>query len=89
MCVFIIARKRIHHCFRAVYLNSVGIIGIVTLAGFSGVTMFAYYAQCDPYTAGWVNASDQLMPYFVMEILHQYPGLAGAYLCSAFSGTLR
>jgi len=61
----------------------------VTLAGLTGIVMYAYYEKCDPYTAGWVKASDQMAPYFVMDILHNFPGLPGMYLCSAFSGTLR
>jgi len=73
----------------AVYLNALGMIVIMTLAGMAGLTMFAYYVNCDPYAAGWVSASDQLMPYFTMDILYDYPGLPGVYLCSAFSGTLR
>uniref|UniRef100_A0A8C7GFZ6 Solute carrier family 5 member 12 n=1 Tax=Oncorhynchus kisutch TaxID=8019 RepID=A0A8C7GFZ6_ONCKI len=35
-----------------------------------------------------VTAPDQLMPYFVMEILGDYPGLPGLFVACAFSGTL-
>jgi len=62
---------------------------LVGLACLVGITMYAYYVHCDPHTAGWVHASDQMGPYFVMDIFKDYPGLPGLYICSAFSGTLR
>ena len=75
--------------YRAIFLNVIGLWIVLILVGFSGLTMYAYYAGCDPYTKRWVVAADQLMPYFVLEILHDYPGLPGLYVCAAFSGTLR
>lgn len=76
------------HARGAVFLNVIGLWIILILVGFSGLTMYAYYAGCDPYTQGWIGATDQLMPYFVLELLHDYPGLPGVYVCAAFSGTL-
>lgn len=43
---------------------------------------------CDPYKAGWVEASDQLVPYLAVNIFVSTPGLAGLYVSGAFSGTL-
>nr|XP_039253945.1 sodium-coupled monocarboxylate transporter 2-like [Styela clava] len=72
----------------AVHLNVIGLWIVLLLVGFAGLFMYAYYAGCDPYSKQWVGATDQLMPYFVLEILHDYPGLPGIFVCSAFSGTL-
>nr|CAB3266303.1 sodium-coupled monocarboxylate transporter 1 [Phallusia mammillata] len=76
------------HAKAALYLNFLGIIAIDVLAGLAGITMYAYYAECDPYTAGWVTSSDQLTPYLVMDILSKFPGLPGLFVCSALSGSL-
>ena len=50
--------------------------------------MFAYYNGCDPLTAGWITAKDQLVPYMVLDKLQKYRGLPGLFLASACSGTL-
>nr|XP_039253944.1 sodium-coupled monocarboxylate transporter 1-like [Styela clava] len=83
-----ISCKSEKHAQVAVLLNVIGLYIILILTGLSGLTMYAYYASCDPYSKEWVGATDQLMPYFVLELLHDYPGLPGIYVCSAFSGTL-
>ncbi|MGH0141655.1 UNVERIFIED_CONTAM: hypothetical protein FKN15_010468 [Acipenser sinensis] len=74
--------------FDALYLNLIGLWVILVCAVFSGLLMFAYYRNCDPWTAGFVSAPDQLMPYFVMDILGSLPGLPGLFVACAFSGTL-
>ncbi|XP_011888112.1 PREDICTED: sodium-coupled monocarboxylate transporter 1 isoform X2 [Cercocebus atys] len=46
------------------------------------------YRDCDPWTAKKVSAPDQLMPYLVLDILQDYPGLPGLFVACAYSGTL-
>uniref|UniRef100_A0A667WJR6 Solute carrier family 5 member 8, like n=1 Tax=Myripristis murdjan TaxID=586833 RepID=A0A667WJR6_9TELE len=58
------------------------------LAVFSGLTMFSIYKDCDPLTNGNISASDQLLPYLVMDILAIYPGVPGLFVAAAYSGTL-
>uniref|UniRef100_A0A673VV89 Solute carrier family 5 member 12 n=1 Tax=Salmo trutta TaxID=8032 RepID=A0A673VV89_SALTR len=76
------------HAKLALYFNLLGLLVILVCAVFSGLIMYAFYANCDPWTAQSVTAPDQLMPYFVMEILGDYPGLPGLFVACAFSGTL-
>lgn len=48
--------------FRALMLQSVGLIVIVTSACMTGVAVFAYYAMkgCDPLTNGDIMSSNQV-----------------------------
>ncbi|XP_053387469.1 sodium-coupled monocarboxylate transporter 1-like [Mercenaria mercenaria] len=73
----------------SVLINIIGCIVLVVLASLAGVVMFAYYAQsgCDPLSAKEVSNANQLIPYFVMEILG-YPGLPGLFVSCLFSGAL-
>lgn len=73
---------------QAIFLNVVGIVIFILLAGLIGIIVYAYYFGCDPYTAGLVNNPDQLFPYFVMEVLSDKPGLPGIFLACIFSGSL-
>ncbi|XP_068947409.1 sodium-coupled monocarboxylate transporter 2 [Petaurus breviceps papuanus] len=83
-----ISCKTEKHARIALYLNLVGLGVILTCTVFSGLIMYAYFKDCDPWTAGIISAPDQLMPYFVMEIFASMPGLPGLYVACAFSGTL-
>uniref|UniRef100_A0A3B4G0R8 Solute carrier family 5 member 8 n=1 Tax=Pundamilia nyererei TaxID=303518 RepID=A0A3B4G0R8_9CICH len=57
-------------------------------AVFSGLCLYSFYKDCDPWTAGKISFSDQLLPYLVMDILKSYPGLPGLFLAAVYSGTL-
>ncbi|XP_028814658.1 sodium-coupled monocarboxylate transporter 2 isoform X2 [Denticeps clupeoides] len=76
------------HARLALYFNLLGLLVILLCSVFSGLIMYTFYAACDPWTAQYIKAPDQLMPYFVMEILGEYPGLPGLFVACAFSGTL-
>ena len=71
-------------------LNIGGVIILLTVTSLAGIVMFAYYAQkgCDPLSNDDVSNSNQLIPYFVMEVLG-YPGLPGLFISCLFSGSLR
>ncbi|XP_072449722.1 solute carrier family 5 member 6a [Chiloscyllium punctatum] len=53
-----------------------------------GLVMFARYGENGPLQQGYVNASDQMVLYFVMDILQHYPGLPGLFIACLFSGAL-
>ncbi|XP_058519231.1 sodium-coupled monocarboxylate transporter 2 isoform X2 [Ochotona princeps] len=83
-----ISCKTEKHAKLALYLNLLGLWIILVCAVFSGLTMYAYFKDCDPWTFGIISAPDQLMPYFVMEIFSTMPGVPGLFVACAFSGTL-
>ncbi|XP_030646385.1 sodium-coupled monocarboxylate transporter 2 [Chanos chanos] len=83
-----ISCKTESHARWALYLNLLGLWIILLCAVSSGLIMYAFYATCDPWSANYVSAPDQLMPYFVMDILGSFPGLPGLFVACAFSGTL-
>ena len=72
----------------ALMINAVGAALVILLCGVIGVILYAYYADCDPLKAGYVDEADQIFPYFVMEVLSSRPGLPGVFLACIFSGSL-
>lgn len=52
--------------------------------------MFAYYEQkgCDPLMGGTIDNSNQLLPYFVVDVLN-WPGFPGLFVSVLFAGALR
>uniref|UniRef100_A0A3B4BXE9 Solute carrier family 5 member 8 n=1 Tax=Pygocentrus nattereri TaxID=42514 RepID=A0A3B4BXE9_PYGNA len=76
------------HAKMSLYVNMVGLWITVSLAVFSGLTMYSVYKNCDPLTNKDVASSDQLLPYLVMDMLAKYPGVPGLFVAAAYSGTL-
>ncbi|XP_028811129.1 sodium-coupled monocarboxylate transporter 1 [Denticeps clupeoides] len=72
----------------ALYLNLVGLCVILLCAVFAGLCLYSFYKQCDPWTSNAVSSTDQLMPYLVLDILRDHPGLPGLFVAAAYSGTL-
>ncbi|XP_061469120.1 sodium-coupled monocarboxylate transporter 2 [Rhineura floridana] len=83
-----ISCKTEKHAKIALYLNLLGLWVILACAVFCGLVMYSHFSTCDPWTAGFISAPDQLMPYFVMIIFSVTPGLPGLFVACAFSGTL-
>ncbi|XP_076860525.1 sodium/iodide cotransporter isoform X2 [Brachyhypopomus gauderio] len=72
----------------ALCVNQVGLCLIVSCAASCGIVMYALYSQCDPLKSGRISATDQYMPYMVLDIFRNLPGIPGLFLACAYSGTL-
>ncbi|NXC24880.1 SC5A8 protein, partial [Campylorhamphus procurvoides] len=83
-----IACKSRFHAKLSLYINLLGLWAILACATLCGLALYSIYKDCDPWTAKQVSAFDQLMPYLVLQILHDFPGVPGLFVASAYSGTL-
>ncbi|XP_052767982.1 sodium-coupled monocarboxylate transporter 2-like [Mya arenaria] len=56
----------------------------------TGISVFAYFSshQCDPLESGQIENPNQLVPFFVMNVLSSTPGLTGIFLAAMFSASL-
>eukprot|EP00058_Branchiostoma_floridae_P016917 XP_002602405.1 hypothetical protein BRAFLDRAFT_199313 [Branchiostoma floridae] len=72
----------------ALYWNIPGLVFFILFAVLSGMVMYARYCDCDPKTMGYISSPDQMMPYFVMDILGKFPGMPGLFTACVFSGAL-
>lgn len=66
-----------------------GTMAFLSFSVIFGLIIFAKYYNCDPLSAGKVSEPDQLLPYYVMEIGRDIPGLPGLFTASIFSAALR
>ncbi|XP_069104835.1 sodium-dependent multivitamin transporter-like [Argopecten irradians] len=60
------------------------------IIGYLGILMYSYYniLGCDPVQAGYVTTFNQIVPYFVLDVLRSIPGLSGVFISCLFSGAL-
>ncbi|ETE58630.1 Sodium-coupled monocarboxylate transporter 1, partial [Ophiophagus hannah] len=86
--MFLIFQTFIQFYYSALYLNLVGLWIALIFASLDGLSMYSIYKDCDPLTSGIVSAPDQLMPYFVLDILEDYPGLPGLFVAGTYSASL-
>ncbi|CAH7324247.1 sodium-coupled monocarboxylate transporter 1 [Phodopus roborovskii] len=84
---YISCKNRLHAKL-SLYINLVGLWVILTCSVFCGLSLYSRYHNCDPWTSKKVSEVDQLMPYLVLDILRNYPGVPGLFVACAYSGTL-
>ncbi|XP_054267670.1 sodium-coupled monocarboxylate transporter 2-like [Macrosteles quadrilineatus] len=70
------------------WINMVGWTMVVMLTAYAGMLIFAHFCYCDPLLTGTVTTPDQLFPLYVMETLHNYPGVPGLFMAGIFSAGL-
>ncbi|KAK7497133.1 hypothetical protein BaRGS_00011663 [Batillaria attramentaria] len=72
----------------ALLLNAPGMFIIITLCSLMGLVLYARYAECDPLADKQINNPNQLLPYFVVDVLGHLEGMSGLFVASLFSGAL-
>ncbi|XP_044269102.1 sodium-coupled monocarboxylate transporter 2-like [Tribolium madens] len=65
-----------------------GMTVVKTFSVLTGFIMFAKYSDCDPFTTKQVTRNDQLLPYYVMDVARNIPGLSGLFIAGVFSAGL-
>ncbi|XP_076278533.1 sodium-coupled monocarboxylate transporter 2 isoform X3 [Lasioglossum baleicum] len=71
-----------------IVIMAIGIITIVSLNCYTGLVLFAAFHDCDPVKTKQIGKSDQLLPFFVMELAASIPGLPGLFVACVFSAAL-
>lgn len=74
---------------KAVMMNCLGVFFMLTAACVAGISVFAFYADrgCDPLANKDIKNPNQIIPYFVMDMLG-YPGIPGLFIACLFCGAL-
>uniref|UniRef100_A0A3P9LPI5 Sodium-dependent multivitamin transporter n=1 Tax=Oryzias latipes TaxID=8090 RepID=A0A3P9LPI5_ORYLA len=61
---------------------------VLCLGCLMGLVMFARYGEDSPLEKGYVQTTDQMVLYFVMDVFSGLPGLSGLFVACLFSGAL-
>lgn len=83
-----ISCKSLTHAKASAYMALPWLALILTLCLTSGFAMLKYYESCDPAAAGFLDTTDQLMPYLTTYLFQDYPGVSAVYVSGAFAGSL-
>ncbi|XP_043648291.1 sodium-coupled monocarboxylate transporter 1 [Drosophila teissieri] len=66
----------------------IGLIVVFLLNFYTGHMVFTHYADCDPLTAGRISATDQLLPYYVINTYEHISSVAGIFVAGIFAASL-
>uniref|UniRef100_A0A1B0CG03 Putative sodium-coupled monocarboxylate transporter 1 n=1 Tax=Lutzomyia longipalpis TaxID=7200 RepID=A0A1B0CG03_LUTLO len=77
--------KKVH---RAAWLSVSIFVSIYFLSIYGGSLLLATFSDCDPKMAGLIQEHDQLIPFFVLLISRNLPGLAGIFIGGMFCAAL-
>lgn len=64
-------------------------IVVKSLSVMNGLVMAAKYSHCDPFTTKKVQRNDKLLPFYVLDVTANMPGLAGMFIAGIFAASLR
>lgn len=73
---------------KSIAFMGVGMVVIKWVSVFTGLIMYARYHKCDPITSHVVAKSDQILPYYVLDVAANAPGLPGLFLAGLVSAGL-
>ncbi|XP_017060123.1 sodium-coupled monocarboxylate transporter 1 [Drosophila ficusphila] len=66
----------------------IGLIAVFLLNFYTGLMVFTHYSDCDPLTAGRISATDQLLPYYVINTYEHIYSVAGIFVAGIFAASL-
>nr|XP_015839654.1 PREDICTED: sodium-coupled monocarboxylate transporter 1-like isoform X2 [Tribolium castaneum] len=76
-------------CNNAVKIFVVVMDVVIILCILLGFLIYAHYSNCDPLLSGKIEKHEQLVPYYIMEIAGNLPGVFSltlvAYFCASLS----
>ncbi|KAK9722153.1 Sodium:solute symporter family [Popillia japonica] len=72
----------------ALISSTIGIMAFVSISTLFGLIIFAKFYDCDPLLGGKIKEPDQLLPYYIMDISRNIPGLPGLFAANIFSAAL-
>ncbi|KAG8325417.1 hypothetical protein J6590_067866 [Homalodisca vitripennis] len=66
----------------------VGFVVIKVVIILEGLLLYATFHDCDPLATKMVKKSGQLLPYYVIQVAKDYPGLTGLFISGVLSAAL-
>ncbi|XP_076245140.1 sodium-coupled monocarboxylate transporter 2 [Calliopsis andreniformis] len=83
-----LAIPNIKEVYKSIGFTAICMVFIKWVSVFTGLIMYARYHKCDPISTHVIARSDQLLPYYVLDVAADIPGLPGLFLAGLVSAGL-
>ncbi|XP_058457015.1 sodium-coupled monocarboxylate transporter 1 [Malaya genurostris] len=80
--------KSLDKAKKAIYLSIIGLVLVFLFNFYTGLMTFAHYTGCDPLRSGQITEKDQLVPFFVMDVLGHVKSMTGIFVAGIFAASL-
>ncbi|WAR13749.1 SC5A8-like protein [Mya arenaria] len=82
--------RSINEAKKVVALAIPGFVIMQALVMFEGLVAYAYFSnkRCDPLASGAISNPNQIVPYLVMDLFQDVPGITGLFLAALCSASL-
>lgn len=75
-------------CFSALWFSAFALILIYTVNFYTGMVLVAHYRSCDPLKTKEIEASDEILPLYIISQLGQHRGITGFFVAGIFAASL-
>lgn len=65
-----------------------GLVVVFLMNFYTGLMVLNHYSDCDALTSGRISATDQLLPYYIMETYESIYTVAGIFVAGIFAASL-
>ncbi|XP_055910605.1 sodium-coupled monocarboxylate transporter 1 [Eupeodes corollae] len=72
----------------ALGFSILGLVVVFLMNFYTGLMVYAHYSGCDPLTSGQISATDQLLPYYIMNVYEHLYSVAGIFVAGIFAASL-
>ncbi|OAD59039.1 Sodium-coupled monocarboxylate transporter 2 [Eufriesea mexicana] len=83
-----LAVPNIREAHKAIAFMGLCMVIMKWVSVFTGLIMYTRYHSCDPISTKIISRSDQLLPYYVLDVAANVPGLPGLFLAGLVSAGL-
>lgn len=70
------------------FINLIGTFLILTITCICGLIAYAVYYDCDLLVSKKINKGEQILPYLVIDLLGNLPGIPGLFVACIYSASL-
>lgn len=75
--------------FRVIVLYGLGMASIKVVTVLMGLVLSATYADCDPIVTKQIKKNDEILPYYVLNVTKNLPGIPGLFTAGIITASLR
>lgn len=75
--------------FRVIIIYCFGMAIVKAICVILGLVLSATYADCDPFVTKKIERTDQMLPYYVLDVAKNIPGLSGLFTGGIMTASLR
>ncbi|CAH1113734.1 unnamed protein product [Psylliodes chrysocephalus] len=73
---------------KAIWTSAIGLVLIYSINFYTGMIMVTHYKDCDPLTSKQISASDEILPYYIINEMGHMKGLTGFFVAGIFAASL-